>query len=188
MKIFHSAVVAATLLLCIPALAQESIEKHIKIAIDDGSGPVEIDVDGAGAFDPSDLQVGESRSIVDQDGRTVLFTRTADGLEVTIDGETIDLPAMHGAHAAQHGGNMDVRVMRMHGSGGPGGDAITILSGKPLDESVKETIRSALVSAGETRQVVFIDEDAVDDHAMMIHGSDDGKQVKIISRKVVTTN
>jgi len=184
MKISTATSIAAILFLGFAAQAQEPAEKRIHIAVDDGAEPVAIDIGGASAFDPADLQVGETRSVVDENGRTVLFTRTADGMQVSVDGRTIELPGMPGPHPGPHDGNMDIRVMRMHG---PADDAITIISGKPLDDAVKETIRSALVSAGETREIVFIDETAADGHPMMMHGGE-GKMIKVISREVTTTN
>jgi len=191
MKISIATSFAALVFLGLAAQAQEPVEPRIHIAVDDGAGPIAIDLGGENAFDPADLQVGESRSIVDEDGRNVLFTRTAEGMQVSVDGRTIELPPMHGPHPGPHpgphDGNMDIRVMRMHGPGGPADDAITIISGKPLDDAVKETIRSTLVSAGETREVVFIDESAAVDHPMMMHGGE-GKMIKIISQDVTTTN
>jgi hypothetical protein len=57
--------------------------------------------------DISDLEVGESETIVTDSGKTIDLLRTADGVEIYVDGELMDIPEM-GAHGAHHDGNMKI--------------------------------------------------------------------------------
>ena len=63
----------------------------------------------------------------------------------------------------------DVHVMTAHHPEG-----VTIVSGQPLDQSVKDSIRSVLISAGNNEAVTFID------------GSEDGRRVMV--KKIEITN
>ena len=49
---------------------------------------------------------------------------------------------------------------------------VTIISGVPLDDSVRESIRSVLISAGVDEEVRFVD------------GSDDEQNVRVIRKRV----
>ena len=98
--------------------------------------------------------------------------------------------ATHMAFVSADGdpGDIDVRVMKMDGDHedidievmGDGmhmmqahhPDGVTIISGTPLDDSVKDSIRSVLISAGNNEEVTFID------------GSGDGKQVRVIKKHI----
>ena len=111
------------------------------------------------------------------------------------EGDTVVVPDMgaHGTHMAfvnadGDPGDIDVRVMKMDGVHenidievmGDGAhmmqahhpDGVTIISATPLDDSVKESIRSVLISAGNNEEVTFID------------GSGDGKQVHVIKKHI----
>lgn len=97
----------ATLVCVAFSYAGEGHEKKlIKLVLTEGTEPVEIDI--------SDLEVGESRQVIDQGGQEVAVTHLEDGLEVTVDGEVIELPmvAHHGAHGADSGGHRKVIVQR----------------------------------------------------------------------------
>jgi len=63
----------------------------------------------------------------------------------------------------------DVHVV--HGDGPAG---VTVISDEVLDDSVKESIRSVLISAGRDDDVVFID------------GESENRRVKIVKKKVQT--
>ena len=54
-------------------------------------------------------------------------------------------------------------------------NGVTIISAEPLDQSVRESIRSVLISAGNDSEVTFID------------GSGDEKHVKIVRKRIDTT-
>jgi len=55
--------------------------------------------------DISQLEIGESETIVTESGKIVDLLRTSDGVEIYIDGELLDLPNMEGmqAHDSGHG-------------------------------------------------------------------------------------
>ena len=139
--------------------------------------------------DLDDLAVGESRTVTGEDGTDVVVTRMDAGMQFDINGETVVVPDMHGDHMAFVGTNVDqdidVKVMGGHGEDvdvtitGAGTHAtpvhrpegVTIISNEPLDDSVRESIRSVLISAGLDEEVRFID------------GSED-RQVHVIKKRV----
>jgi len=157
------------------AMAQE-VEKKMEIkVVVSGDGPDEASAVRWVSDDVDDLAVGESRTIENESGKTVTITRAEEGLNFDVDGKTVMVPDMgeHGTHMAFVGdGTMqedidvqvtgDAHVMRAHHPEG-----VTIISGTPLDESVRESIRSVLISAGSNEEVTFID------------GSEDGNHVVV---------
>ncbi len=133
-------------------------------------------------FDMQSMQLGETHSIVDESGRSILITREAEGFKFDVDGETIVVPDfdLDAPHMAFLGGSdfstdVDVEIlgdysmMSSHDSGG-----VTIISGEALDASTKESIKAVLQSAGRDDEVIFIDGSS---------GSD-GKQVRVIRKKI----
>ena len=139
---------------------------RIAIAGDDGSGhsPVVIKLssDELG-FDLQDLQVGESRAVVDDTGRNILITRTEDGYDFDVDGKSISMPAFEGHTGLVHAGdftagNFDVEVLGddVHFADSAM-NGITIIAPTPLDESTKAGIRSLLQSAGRQETITFVD-------------------------------
>jgi hypothetical protein len=83
------------LALGLAATAFAGEETHMKIAVvkDDGDGDVRIELDSDDiGFNLDELQVGESRSVVDKSGQSILITRTTAGYTFDVDGETIDMP------------------------------------------------------------------------------------------------
>jgi hypothetical protein len=126
-------------------------------------------------FDLEDMQVGESRSIVDESGQNILVTRSQDGFSFNVDGETIELPDFQGG---EHGGmhwiaegddDVNVHVMRdvnvttMNEMSGT-----TILSPKPIDDATQQAIKSLLESAGYGSEVQFIDHKGAEHGKVMI--------------------
>jgi len=166
-------ILAAGLLPAIPALAGESNamwESRVVIAEDDGSGgePLRIELSGEDlGFDLQDLQLGESRSVVDKSGRSILITRTEQGYDFNVDGKTVSMPAFeHYAERveivdlsdAEFEGDFDVAVMNgeaAFASARPAG--ITIITPEPLDESTQASIRSVLQAAGHSDAITFVD-------------------------------
>ena len=105
MKLTRTLVIPLALLAA-AALAAEEKSEQIKVFVstDGGSGPVEIRLDSdTTGFSLDDLTVGESRTIVDEGGQTVIIKRIDDSYEFTVDGKTIDLPAPQDTH---HGEGM----------------------------------------------------------------------------------
>ena len=126
-------------------------------------------------FDLEDMQVGESRSIVDESGQNILVTRGEDGFSFNVDGETIELPDFQGG---EHGGmhwiaegddDVNVHVMRdvnvttMNEMAGT-----TILSPQPIDDATQQAIKLLLESAGYGSEVNFIDHDGAEHGKVMI--------------------
>jgi hypothetical protein len=119
-------------------------------------------------FNLHDMQEGENRSIIDESGRSVLVTRTADGFTFNIDGEIVEMPALFGGYHAmagsEDGEEVDVNVHVMHRAQFAGRhdmDGTMIISGKPIDEATQQQIKLLLESAGHESEVNFIDrEDA----------------------------
>lgn len=152
------------------AFAGQDVEKRVDIRLEvvEGDEPVSIafssdDLD----FDPMALQVGESRSIVTDDGRSVLLTRTDGGLSLNIDGRDIELPgfgdigmseddiaALEIEHEhAVHDVSVDGAVFISDGDTA----GITIVSDDAIDAATRESIRGVLQSAGYDSEVRFID-------------------------------
>jgi len=178
-----------------PAAAQE-VEKKVELKVvvaGDGDG-TEINWVGDGT-DLEGLAVGESRTLTGESGREITVTRTGEGMQFQVDGETVVLPdlGMAGHHMAfvdTSGGQFDVEVLGDDSenvdvkviSGGAHvmqahhPDGVTIISDEPLDESVRESIRSVLISAGKDGDVTFID------------GNEHAGGVKVIKKRVEVTN
>lgn len=174
---------AAGLLAAALSIAGEQEAKwvtNIAIAENDVSGHepfiLELSSDELG-FDLQDLQVGESRSVVDDAGRNVLITRSADGYDFDVDGKSISMPAFDGhAGFVQVGdfttGNFDVEVMGddvhfLDSATSSIASGITIIAPTPLDDATQASIRSVLQSAGHPETVTFVDSSA----ASSIHGA-----------------
>lgn len=191
-------------LVAVAAIAGEEKSEQIKVIVktDDGSGSVtvELDSDSMG-FALDDLAEGESRTIVDEGGQTVIIKKAGDGYAFTVDGETIDLPDPQGGHdgaglkhvvVTRADGNgatslskeVDVRVIRLHDGDAKGGpDDILIFSGNPLSDSVKEDIRTVIKKSGHAGEVNFIDRNDAGEDAGEWHSAD-GKKVRVIKRKI----
>jgi len=127
-------------------------------------------------FDMQDLAVGETRVLDSESGKIVSVTRGENGFSFDIDGKTIEMPdtGAHGTHMAfisaddiEHDIDIaeaidievmgETHVMGGHLMGGHRAEGVTIISSKPLDSSVRESIKSVLVSAGNGDEVTFID-------------------------------
>ncbi|MGI9202704.1 MAG: hypothetical protein ACR2Q3_01770 [Woeseiaceae bacterium] len=164
-------------------MADEKIERKmaIKVVVDgDAAGDnsaFQWSSDAMG-FDLQDLVVGETRTIENESGQPVTITRGEDGFTMDIDGQTVDLPNLgeHGAHMAfvdtdglDH--DIDVQIIDdTHATGAHQADGVTIISSKPLDASVRESIKSVLMSAGNNDAVTFID------------GTEDAQRVMVMKK------
>lgn len=88
------AVFLMTLAMSVAAWAAETQEKRMKIVVethDADESVLRFDSDEAG-FSLDELQLGESRSIVDKDGNTLFVVRTEDGFEFDVGGRKIEVP------------------------------------------------------------------------------------------------
>ena len=141
-------------------------------------------------LDLAGLQPGESRTVTGESGKVITVTRGDDGLQFDIDGETVVVPDVgpHGGHIAlvDAGSEQDIDVdirsgvaiaddvatVNTHAIRAMPVEGVTIISGVPLDDSVRESIRSVLISAGIDEDVRFVD------HA------DPDKSVKVTTRRI----
>lgn len=189
---------ALAVLLCLGTAYAQDVEKKIELKIVvAGDGASDFTWTGDGE-DLSDLAIGETRTLSSDSGQDATVTKTESGLEFNVNGETVVMPDIgaHGTHMAfvgadsvhEPGGDVEVEVMSLDGEhetvdvkvigGGAHAvrahpmDGITIISGEPLDASVRESIRSVLISAGHDDEVRFVD------------GSGDGQQVRVIEKRV----
>ena len=101
------------------AVAQDEARVKIEVKTDDGHGNnVHIALDGDDlGVNLHDMQEGENQAIVDEQGRTILVTREADGFRFDVDGKSIKMPLLDGdlddmvmVHA-EHAENVDVHVV-----------------------------------------------------------------------------
>ncbi len=184
-------IVATSLLFTIPARAGESNamwESRVVIAEHDGAGgePIRIDLSGEElGFDLQDLQFGESRSVVDRSGRSILITRTEQGYDFEVDERTISMPAFE--HPAEgvaivdlSEGEFDVKVMNSgHAIAAAVPAGITVITPDPLDESTQASIRSVLQAAGHEEAVTFVDQSTMPQgHSTGAHA------IKVIQKEV----
>ena len=127
-------------------------------------------------FDLDEMQVGESRSIVDESGQSILVTRGEEGFSLNIDGETIELPHLRGGdHGGMHwipnGEDSDINVHVMRDIDVTRTSAMSgtmILSPKPIDGATQQAIKSLLESAGYGSEVNFVDHEGAENRNVMI--------------------
>jgi hypothetical protein len=139
-------------------------------------------------FKLDEMQVGESRSIVDESGQTILVTRSEEGFSLDVDGETIELPNFQGGeHAGMQwimdGDDSDIDVHVMSDIDVIGANEISgtmIVSPKPIDSATQQAIRSLLQSAGYGDEVEFINHDGAGPGKVMI------KKMHIVSENPQT--
>jgi hypothetical protein len=185
MKIGKILLLAAALGLATSAYSGEATQMKIIVVEDSGEGEVRIDLDSDDiGFNLDELQEGESRSIVDKSGQTILVTRKADGFSFEVDGKVIDMPMLDGDDDklvwVDEDGDADVDFHVMRKAKFIGEDhmgSTMIMSAEPIDEATQKVIKSALESAGHDSEVHFITHEA---HHGAGHG---GKhQVKVVKK------
>ena len=187
MKIEKILMMAVALGLATIAFAGEQTKMKIVVVEDDGDGAIRIELDSDDiGFNLEELQEGESRSIVDKSGQSILVTRKADGFTFDVDGKTIDMPMLGGDHDSMvwvgedGGADVDLHIMKNATFFGEDHLGSTmIMSAKPIDEATQQIIKSALESSGHDSDVSFVTHGA--HHAA---GHDGAHQVKVI-RKVI---
>jgi hypothetical protein len=101
------------------AVAQDQTRVEIEVQADDAHGDsmhIALDGDDLGV-DLHDMQEGENQAIVDEQGRTILITREADGFRFDVDGKSIKMPMLHEDSEtmmkihSEHDANVDVHVV-----------------------------------------------------------------------------
>lgn len=103
-------------------------------------------------FGLHDLQPGDSRTTVTEDGTGITISRLAEVYALDVGSEVFEIPATHGPDHMNLDHETHHRIAVSHGMG----DGLTILSKDPLDESQQATIRAALVAAGIVDEVEFL--------------------------------
>jgi hypothetical protein len=169
------------------AFAGEQIKMKVAVVEDDGHGEIRIELDSDDiGFNLEELQEGESRSIVDKSGQSIVVTRRADGFSFDVDGKTIDMPMLHGNHGdmvwvdEDGGADIDVHVMRNATFIGEDHMGSTmIMSAEPIDEATQQIIKSALESTGHDSEVHFVTHGAHHDA-----GQDGEHHVKVIKKVI----
>ena len=116
MKVKALAALATAIVLSAAALASEHRRMHIEIAVDvdeNGAQSFSFDSDEAG-FDLEQMQVGESQTFTDTDGKAALVTRTESGFEFDVDGKTIAVPEISAARELEltDGAHKDDHVIK----------------------------------------------------------------------------
>jgi hypothetical protein len=157
-------------LIATAAIAGEEHRTHIKIAVEgDGNEHQVIEFDGKNAdLDLQSLAVGESKTLTDSNGEEVTVTRTKQGLEFDVDGETIAIDHMLGdLHAAGDieieidGHDTDDVIIKKHKSvrmiKTDSSDGVTIISGSEIDADTRAKIEKVLEEAGKDGDVMFLD-------------------------------
>lgn len=168
MKAKQIATILATVLFAAMAFAGDKKQHEMKIELitDDGDDATHLTLDSADlGFNLHDLEVGETRSVVDKEGRPIQISRNEEGFAIDVDGKTIDMPAFDGPHGkgnvwvmkGDHGDNIDIDVEMLHEGGSGhhmmktkvmGAEGVMIISDKEVDEATQAVIKAALESAG----------------------------------------
>ena len=193
MKTLIRAVVATSLLSGV-AIAQDEtvqVDQAIKIHVVNGDSAGDgFTLDWTSSdpdMDLENMQIGESRSFVDDDGRSIVVTRQEDGMNFNVDGESIVMPHFENAHTTSvamisadgvssidH--DVDVQVIDGgHMMASPVTQGVMIVTKDPLDAATQESIRAVLQSAGNTDEITFIDRGGAD------------QQVKVVRKTIEIT-
>ena len=193
-------VFAWVFLIATAAVAGEEREMKIEITVSgDGEEHKSFEWHGDGS-EIDDLEVGESKTITDDDGNEVTMTRTEDGLEIEVDGKNIelmhmgsdiDVDVMHdkGTNVVIHGDHESedvtiekhkrVKIIKSHDS-----DGVTIISSDEIDEETRARLEEILKDAGKDGTIMFIDgsELSGDEQAQR------KREVRVIKKEIDVTN
>lgn len=194
-------------LIAAAAVAGEEHETRIKIAVAaDGGDPEVFEWHSADSgVDLSELEIGESETITNENGKEVTFTRTEDGFDIAVDGKNIEVMKMYGDSTVDvevhHEGDAEVFVHKMHEDGKDGdvmirktknvkiikaGDdaGVTIISGDAIDEKTRERLKEVLKDAGKDGEILFLDGSELGG-GETAHGK---HEVRVIKKEVDVTN
>ena len=142
--------------------AADTEKRHIMIKVDksgDHDAKVDLKVDGeAEAFTMPELEVGESKTITTKSGKTILISKTEEGLTLDVEGKQVNLPSF--------GGNLGARIHSSLPLHKTLKDSIQI-SGVKLDDNQKQIIKDAFVAAGIDKKINF------SEHNIMVFSTDD---------------
>ena len=184
--------------------------ESLRVAIDDGTeiGQIFVDLGEDDGVDIGDLQLGESRSIIDHEGRSVLVTRTESGIALDIDGKTFELPdadvmfaegiefagldAVVESEVVELEHDIDIDIVHVFETSTVDmtTEDVTIISDDAIDDATKDGIRSLLAAAGHDG-VVFLSGSntfSTDARSVLEPSGAVHRRVKVISKEVSETN
>lgn len=127
-------------------------------------------------FELDEMQIGESRSVVDESGRAVLITRSESGFSFNVDGKTIELPDFANIDGEDFDwvteddeADLNVHVIRKPLTAKLADTSATvIISPKSIDEATRKSIQSILETGGYGSDVEFIEHGAASDGHVFI--------------------
>ncbi len=167
-------------LIATAAVAEPQHKMKIEVAVDGERGePKVFEWHGDGTT-IEDLEVGESKTITDDDGNEITLTRTAEGLEIEVEGERVYVPHPAGEDedviVKEH---KTVKVVRTDNPGG-----ITIISSDEIDEETRARLEGVLKDAGKDGEILFIDGSELHDDRQ----SGSRREVRVIRKTTDVTN
>jgi hypothetical protein len=174
-------------LIATAAVAGEEHKMKVEIAVNgDGDGHKVFEWHGDGTS-LDDLEVGESKTITDDNGNEITLMRTEDGLEIEVEGEKIELmdfdgDMLHGNHDSEDimiKGHKTVKVVKAGSA-----DSVTIISSDSIDEETRARIEEALEEGGKEGEVLFIDGSELNGDEQ----ADSKREVRVIRKKIDVTN
>ena len=191
MRLNKYLVLVWSILLASAAVAGDQERTHIKIAVDNdtaGEQTFTFNSEDSG-IDLQSMAVGETHTLTDASGNVATISRTLDGFEVDVAGETIalgnlgdaepfDVFVHDGDHRSDVHVNKHVKNVKMIKTGDD--KSITVISGQAISDAVRQKIRDALASEGVDGDVEFIDGSEFD--------SDVKKEVRVIRKEIDVTN
>lgn len=191
MRLNKYLVLVWSILLASAAVAGDEERTHIKIAVENdtaGERTFTFNSDDSG-IDLQSMAVGETHTLTDASGNVATISRTLDGFEVDVAGETIalgnlgdaepfDVFVHEGDHHSDVHVNKHVKKVKMIKTGDD--KSITVISGQAISDAVRQKIRDALASEGIDGNVEFIDGSEFD--------SDVKKEVRVIRKEIDVTN
>ena len=135
------------------------------------------------------MAIGEAQTLTDASGNVATISRTVDGFEVDVAGETVALGNLGDAepfdvfvHEGDHHSDVHVdkhvKSIKMIKTGDK--ESITVISAQSISEAVRQKIRDALASEGIKGSVEFIDGGEFD--------GDVEKEVRVIKKEIDVTN
>ena len=191
MRLNKCLVLVWSILLASAAVAGDQQRTHIKIAVDnETAGEQTFTFDSADSgLDLQSMAIGEAQTLTDASGNVATISRTVDGFEVDVAGETVALGNLGDAepfdvfvHEGDHHSDVHVdkhvRSIKMIKTGDEEG--ITVISAQSISEAVRQKIRDALASEGIKGSVEFIDGGEFD--------GDVEKEVRVIKKEIDVTN
>ena len=116
-------------------------EHKIRLQLDGDMDVIEID----------DLEIGESRQFFTDEGKEIVVTRGEDGVDITVDGEEIDMPKMI---------RVETLHEEMHGAGEHGDHKVIIRSGHSGGHN------NVWVTSGDEAKAIVEIEKLGDGHSM----------------------